>query len=281
MARRTPSNATSSTNRSGNGHDNNLVPTRTNSDRSMHRTTSAVSQGQSDSYVLAMRRQRATVFCERGQPEDAVLLAKQKAAKARAAKAIGRQSFSGPNSMSASSKSKIRYSKDQQYGYSESMHGAPVRLSATEVGDDAVEDEEDGYAQFHRRSHSGRSSTGNPRTANGQALNRRTSPASEGSSIREEPIREEQSRMDRPALSTHNSSNGSNKTSGAGSLSQSRENSFGDIAALTEIVPRENHALYREKSVRNPEELKRRGSVDERTVTMTGTRLFITNPDDD
>lgn len=283
MARRTPSNATNSTDRSG--HTSDLLPIRTYSDRSMHRTLSPKSLHQPDSYVLAMRRQRATVFCDRGQPEDALLLAKQKAAKARAAKAIGRHSMSGPNSMSASSKSRIRNSKDQQYGYSESMHGAPVRLSATEVGDDdAVEgEEEDSYTRFHRRSHSGRSSSGNLRMPSGQGLglNRRTSPASEESSIKEEPMAEEHGGFHRPSLATQNSSSGSGKTSGSGSQSQSRENSFGNIGALTEIVPRENHALYREKSVRNPEELRRRGSVDERTVTMTGTRLFITNPDDD
>lgn len=38
-------------------------------------------------------------------------------------------------------------------------------------------------------------------------------------------------------------------------------------------------ALTREKSVRNPDELRRRGSVDERTMTLTSGRLFIANPD--
>ena len=38
-------------------------------------------------------------------------------------------------------------------------------------------------------------------------------------------------------------------------------------------------ALTREKSVKNPDELRRRGSVDERTMTLTSERLFIANPD--
>jgi len=38
-------------------------------------------------------------------------------------------------------------------------------------------------------------------------------------------------------------------------------------------------ALTREKSVKNPEELRRRGSVDERTATLTSQRLYIANPD--
>lgn len=39
--------------------------------------------------------------------------------------------------------------------------------------------------------------------------------------------------------------------------------------------------VTREKSVRNPEELRRRGSVDERTMTMSHGRLYIANPDAD
>lgn len=39
--------------------------------------------------------------------------------------------------------------------------------------------------------------------------------------------------------------------------------------------------ITREKSVRNPEELRRRGSVDERTMTMSAGRLYIANPDAD
>ncbi|PHH68391.1 hypothetical protein CDD83_6131 [Cordyceps sp. RAO-2017] len=37
--------------------------------------------------------------------------------------------------------------------------------------------------------------------------------------------------------------------------------------------------LTREKSVKSAEELKRRGSVDERSATLTSGRLFIANPD--
>jgi hypothetical protein len=39
--------------------------------------------------------------------------------------------------------------------------------------------------------------------------------------------------------------------------------------------------ITREKSVKNPEELRRRGSVDERTMTMSAGRLYIANPDAD
>jgi hypothetical protein len=42
-------------------------------------------------------------------------------------------------------------------------------------------------------------------------------------------------------------------------------------------------SVTREKSLRNPEDLRRRGSVDERTMTMTMSagRLYIANPDED
>jgi hypothetical protein len=40
-------------------------------------------------------------------------------------------------------------------------------------------------------------------------------------------------------------------------------------------------AITREKSVKSPEELRRRGSVDERTMTMSAGRLYIANPDAD
>jgi hypothetical protein len=39
--------------------------------------------------------------------------------------------------------------------------------------------------------------------------------------------------------------------------------------------------ITREKSVKNPEELRRRGSVDDRTMTMSAGRLYIANPDAD
>jgi hypothetical protein len=37
--------------------------------------------------------------------------------------------------------------------------------------------------------------------------------------------------------------------------------------------------VTREKSVKSPEELRRRGSVDDRTMTMSAGRLYIANPD--
>ena len=42
----------------------------------------------------------------------------------------------------------------------------------------------------------------------------------------------------------------------------------------------QQHAITRERSTKNPDDLRRSGSVDERTVSLsTAGRLFIANPD--
>ena len=64
--------------------------------------------------------------------------------------------------------------------------------------------------------------------------------------------------------------------------SKERLDNVPDLAANPPRLPTNsmmNAAITREKSVKNPEELKRRGSVDERTMTLTSGRLFIANPD--
>jgi hypothetical protein len=81
-SRRTPSTATfSTTNSSGNGP----VPFRQTS-QDLRRSTSSRSGtlSQPTGYVALMRRQKATVWCERAQHKDPRLLAQQRAAKIRA-----------------------------------------------------------------------------------------------------------------------------------------------------------------------------------------------------
>ena len=51
-----------------------------------------------------------------------------------------------------------------------------------------------------------------------------------------------------------------------------------DAARLASNSPLKS-SFTREKSLRNPEDLRRRGSVDERTMTMSAGRLHIANPD--
>src|SRR6266536_3312564 len=80
-SKRTPSqNTFSSTASSGNG----AVPFRQAS-QDLRRSTSSRSGSQPQGYVALMRKQKATVWCDRAQYEDPRLLAAQKAAKLRAA----------------------------------------------------------------------------------------------------------------------------------------------------------------------------------------------------
>lgn len=62
------------------------------------------------------------------------------------------------------------------------------------------------------------------------------------------------------------------KTGLSGGSGSSEERNFGAAGQMPENLPKPQPA--QDKS-----DLFRRGSVDERTTTMSGTRLFIANPD--
>jgi hypothetical protein len=66
---------------------------------------------------------------------------------------------------------------------------------------------------------------------------------------------------------------GNGNSAGSGSSgSSTRENSFGAMGALPE--------RSQERETKDPDDLIRRGSVDERTMTMgRNVRLFVANPD--
>lgn len=59
-------------------------------------------------------------------------------------------------------------------------------------------------------------------------------------------------------------------SNGSGS---SGERNFGDIGTMPKNLPKHEH------DHKTSDDLVRRGSVDERTMTMSNTRLFIANPD--
>jgi len=288
-SRRSPSVGTFSTVASSNAPP---AAFRTSPTSELRRSTSSRSGGgaQPTSYVALLRKQKATVWCDRAQYEDPRLVAQQKAAKHRASQEVsgGRTAartstgISGPGKVAA----KIRHhGKPGVVGYTPENNyigvgGVPLRLSATEVeGEDS--DDDDASAQrglHHRRTgSSGRSSTASRRgtasyrtstiLASGTA-GKRWSP--NGSTLEDqgpfqgaEPIERTQS--------THSGS------------SAERADALPDLAPTNAARMASNSllnaALTREKSVRNPEDLKRRGSVDERTMTLTSGRLFIANPD--
>jgi hypothetical protein len=66
------------------------------------------------------------------------------------------------------------------------------------------------------------------------------------------------------------------KTGLSGRSGSSGERNFGDVGSMPQGMPKVEHQK------KSSDELHRRGSVlsvDERTMTMSNTRLFIANPD--
>jgi hypothetical protein len=79
--------------------------------------------------------------------------------------------------------------------------------------------------------------------------------------------------------SIHRSGSGSSgeRADGLGELEAVKEGGAAKLASNSLL----RATVTREKSTKNPEELRRRGSVDDRTMTMSAGRLFVANPDVD
>ncbi|KAI9802320.1 MAG: hypothetical protein M1833_001826 [Piccolia ochrophora] len=287
-ARRTLSNATTSSTATGAG--GGLIPARTASSTSTRRSTSIRSSTLASGYVALMRKQKATVWCDRSQHEDPRIAAQQKAARTRAAKEVGGLGGrSGTGSMASGSVAsrKIRHPamfKPMSTGYSSgSLAGGvasvPLRLSASEVGDEDRRDTGD----THQRTSSGKSSLGSARRQTGLSstsdntggkYGQGPAPAGtddvspDGATQFGESPNGQEARDPRRDYFEHTPTG----ISGESGSSGERENSFGDVGQIapTSGVPKTGH---------NPDELRRRGSVDDRTTTMTGVRLFVANPD--
>jgi hypothetical protein len=251
-----------------------------------------------------MRRQKATVWCDRAQHEDPRLLAAQKAAKLRAAQEVVGGSTSGtwrspPSAAGALTggkgvTAKIRHhGKAGLVGYSPGdlvggVGGVPMRLSATEVeGGDS--DDESPHPGYHQRTGSGRSSVGSSRR--GLPYSRQSGASStvgKWSSGNTPPdslhdLAETPGPGD-PNYDPAESPGDGTRSAGSGSSAERADNvadlDSGEAARLASNSLLQS-TITREKSVRNPEELRRRGSVDERTMTMSAGRLYIANPDAD
>lgn len=268
----------------------------------LRRTASARSNGHVSGYVALMRKQKATVWCDRSQHEDPRLLAQHKAAKARAALEVsggnvqGRLSTSG--SGNAASKggvtAKIRHhGKANLVGYTPGDlvgGGVPVRLSATEVEGEDEENEHRGSSTYNRRSGSGRSSVGSGQKGLGyrQSGSSLTGRWSQGGSPPDEhenletPVPDDSGAKD--YFSNIDGSRDGTRSAGSGSSGE-RADAVGELNTADAARLASNSllksTLSREKSTKNPEELRRRGSVDERTMTMSAGRLYIANPDAD
>lgn len=283
----------------------------------IRRSTSSRSGGAPGSpyapgYVALLRRQKATVWCERAQHEDPRLLAQQRAAKMRAnreligsatgfglspAAAAGRTS-TGLSSTGTRVAAKIRHhGKTAVVDYSPGSNlngvgGVPLRLSATEVeGEESDEDDAVMQKMHHRRTgSSGRNSIASGRRAmayrssgglgpgNPQGGGSRSSP---GDTPERRGSLAEDVGQGEPAPAVDDSASGKARSVGSGSSGE-RLDSVPDLAANAPHLASNSlkHAtVTRERSVKSAEDLKRRGSVDERTMTLGAGRLYIANPD--
>jgi hypothetical protein len=311
-SRRTPStNTFSTTASSGNGP---VAQRQTSQD--LRRSTSSRFGGlsQPTGYVALMRKQKATVWCDRAQHEDPRLLAAQRQAKMRATMEVigggghaGRVSTSGSASLAGSNRvaAKIRHGgKAVLVGYSPGdlvggVGGVPMRLSASEVeGGDNDDDGDSGNVQ-HKRTGSGRSSVGSGRrgltysrqsgasSTGGKWSSGNSPPGERRDSIQEHEAGESPVPASHPRAKDYFIADGNadgTRSAGSGSSGE-RADGVAELGSAAAARLASNSLLKstvtREKSVKNPEELRRRGSVDDRTMTMSAGRLYIANPDAD
>jgi hypothetical protein len=280
---------------------------RTSSNSDLRRSISnrSFGQPQATGYVALLRKQKATVWCDRAQYEDPRLAAQQRAAKMRAnlevsggsrgAGSAG-SSSGGRTSTGISATGKVaakirHHGKTPVVGYANENHvgvgGVPMRLSATEVEGESSEEEDFASRSHHRRTgSSGRSSVGSGGrrtyrassgtiTGPGVQPGRRWSP---GDTPERAGSLAEQPEDTMPIIDDAASGRAQSTHSGS---SAERADNVGELGAAPRLASKSlmHSALTREKSVKSPEELKRRGSVDERTATLTSQRLYIANPD--
>ena len=261
---------------------------------------------QPSSYVALLRKQKATVWCDRAQYEDPRTAAQQRAAKMRAnlevvgggrtQSSLGLGSSRHNTGLSTTNKigAKIRHhGKTPVVGLTPGENhvgvgGVPLRLSATEVeAESSDDDDQAAQARVHHRrtGSSGRSSTASGRRAlayrssggHGSINSRKWSP---GDTPERSGSMAEDKQMEAAAAAQDDQISIKARSVASGSSAERADN-VGELSNAPKLASKSlmYSALTREKSVKNPEELKRRGSVDERTATLTSQRLYIANPD--
>ncbi|WEW56086.1 hypothetical protein PRK78_001521 [Emydomyces testavorans] len=297
---RHPSNATvSTTSTGGNPNPSRHMSTLQNNVR---RSSSSRTSNSQVGYVALMRKQKATVWCDRAQVEDPREAHQRRVAKHRALLEVQGGGGSARTSTLASG-GKIRHSsaiKSLPFTTGTMVGaGVPLRLSANEIGSaDDDFDNPDGPTH-HRRTGSGRSSVGSNRLTSGyQRPNQmRRSSGSGGTppnvepseqrvdipEIVETPVADKNGRESRIPTRGNSGASGQRESTSdinirppsAQSTTSQREEDFGMITELSGP----NAAAATARRHKKAEELKRRGSVDDRTSTMTSVRLFVANPD--
>ncbi|KAG9250937.1 uncharacterized protein F5Z01DRAFT_683631 [Emericellopsis atlantica] len=282
--------------------------------RSESNRSAGTTNGSASSYVALLRKQKATVWCDRAQYEDPRLAAQQRAAKQRANLEVvgGRRQggHSGSRSNTGISTTNKVAAKIRHHGKQPvvsltpgenhvGVGGVPLRLSATEVeGESSDDDKMPASSKLHHRrtGSSGRSSNASGRrglayrTSGGQgSINSRNSqnwtpgdtPERSGSLV-DLPSQQQQQQLqygEAGGADDHASTKA--KSTNSAETEAEKADNVAELGNAPRLASNSllHSALTREKSVKNPEELKRRGSVDERTATLTSQRLYIANPD--
>ena len=217
------------------------------------------------------------MWCDRAQPEDQRLLAAQRAAKLRAARELG-------SAASLTHKLGKAHHAPADVGLASLVNRPPARLSATEANDDSSGDEQDELYMGRARSGSGRSSL-NSNHRSSRVYGARA--AAHGDAPRKDSL------GDMARKDSHGSSARSSPNPSAVELAEPRR--AGAPGFILEEAPAESRPRYDEpartrvvSSYLQPSPpmdraaLKRSGSVDERearTMTMSGLRLVVANPD--
>lgn len=232
-----------------------------------------------------MRKQKATVWCDRAQATDVRTEAARRAAKHRAQLAVQNSANAAgrtPTLSSGGMVGKIRHGGVPRAGGYVTANltgaGVPMRLSANEMIAD--EEEEVGYmrgdnAMAHGRSGSGKSSTSSKQYRSGyprpdQARFSSTStPSGDGSPTAKDRIPEE-------SHSTAPTDTNSDYYATREKRDSTDEDSFGELRELSGP----NSAVQAAAQAKKNDDLRRRGSVDERAMSMgSGVKLFVANPD--
>ncbi|KAK5164490.1 uncharacterized protein LTR77_009696 [Saxophila tyrrhenica] len=282
--RRTLSNATSSTASTTNA---GLQRAPTNASQPRRSTSSRSTNSASPtSYVALMRKQKATVWCDRAQVENPEILARRRAIKMQAAKDVagGSHRFSSSSNNAPQSigiRSKIRHHglpKANQYTGQGNLAGAgvPLRLSATEVDENDSDEEQDSkyMKQYHSRNGSRGSSFNSGRQPNNNYLSSGNGRGySSGSTPRSghSPVDSTTDVADEtPMPNQYGQQAGGYFEEGDEAAEEAKFGGVGGLPQRTKPVPQEGHTS---------DDLRRRGSVDDRTMTMSGVRLFVANPD--
>ncbi|KAF2663243.1 hypothetical protein BT63DRAFT_461355 [Microthyrium microscopicum] len=256
----------------------------TSSPHTSVRRSSSSRSSNPTSYVALLRKQKATVWCDRSQAEDPRIQAAQRLAKERAEREVallpgqshgslaGSQRRTPPNSTAGSFTSgvarKIRHhgaTKATTFNGNMAGAGVPMRLSASEVDDDEEEgvgerlesmrldSEPDWDAQFYAAGRTG---------SNLGALHGRSTSGTSGASG--------------IGSSAHTRMRSAEATPTNHEEAKASSDYFaGRKADEAESSPEENEEEVQKKE----DELRRRGSVDDRAMTMSGVRLFVANPD--